>query len=95
MSATEGIATAREALAQGVARKTMPIVSQVDGYGDRSWWALNELGEKYHAAGPDDSGIRWSTYPTGYDSRCASCWLNHSHTQDKHHQSIARHEAQS
>lgn len=71
----------------------MEIVSQRDGYGHVSYWAINERGEKYHAVGPDDSGIRWSTYPTGYDSRCASCWLNHCHTEDKHRQSIARHEA--
>ncbi len=70
----------------------MEIVESRDYMGTRSWWAINERGEKFHAAGPNDSGIRRSTYPTGYDSRCASCYLNHSHTEDRHAQSIARHE---
>ena len=76
-----------------IARR-MEIVETRDYMGHRSWWAINARGEKFHAAGPNDSGIRRSTYPTGYDSRCASCYLNHNHTEDKHAQSIARHEEQ-
>lgn len=69
-------------------KTAMRIEENRDYMGHRSWMAVADNGDRYHAAGPDDSGTRWSTYPTGYDSRCASCWLNHSHTEDKHRQSI-------
>ncbi len=30
-----------------------------------------------------------STYPTGYDGRCHTCWLNYTHSAAYHQQNIA------
>lgn len=89
------IATAREALASGVARKdgaTLDsqggeLVEHRDGYGDRSWW-LERQGEdgtyRIHADGPNDSRVPFIGYPVRDAHTCISCWYGHGHTVDVH-----------
>ena len=50
----------------------------------------SEIRESRFCAGPDDAT---EPHRTGdrYDSRCGSCYLNHSHTVARHEQSIAAH----
>jgi hypothetical protein len=42
-------------------------------------------------ANSQDTSPTHHTYPTGYDSRCGHCWLNHSHSEEAHQQQIADH----
>lgn len=41
------------------------------------------------AASTADTSPRRSTYPTGYDSRCGSCYLGFTHTEDLHAERVA------
>ena len=56
---------------------------------------LNENGETLFTASRNDSSPRHSYYPTGYDSRCSACWLNHSHSENYHTSRIGKDEDQS
>ena len=47
--------------------------------------------ESRFATGPYDVSEPHATYPSGYDPRCASCWLGHSHTREYHERALARH----
>lgn len=40
--------------------------------------------ERIFADGPGDMSPMHLTYPTGYDARCASCWLGYAHTEARH-----------
>lgn len=41
-------------------------------------------GAYVHLASADDTSAAHRTYPIGYDSDCAWCWLNAPHTDDAH-----------
>lgn len=58
-------------------------------------WTSKATGEVFHesafACGPADQSNRHnssSCYGGSYDPRCACCYLNFTHTEEKHQQSI-------
>jgi hypothetical protein len=57
-------------------------IFRVDTYtpnGGREW-----VNERRFAASLTDQSPPHSNYPTGYDPECSCCWLNASHTVDRH-----------
>jgi hypothetical protein len=47
--------------------------------------------ERCFSTGPQDTSPRQAR--SGYDPRCACCWLNFTHSEDYHRQEIAEAEA--